>query len=181
VQGHQILNIKLWQRRPWTLRLPNHLFKMKVNLKLTSKVISSILLLLPLLWKITANNWFSRRQIKKSTWIYFIIRIQMSWWMKVIKMRMIRLQILKKMGENLVIYKMRWSDKNRIWWQNQKRKMRNTETMINLPRLKAMKTRILMQRKIKIRKKTKKSNRIRTMNLNLKKILKIAVTIWEVI
>jgi hypothetical protein len=59
--------------------------------------------------------------------------------------------------------------------------MRNTETMINLPRLKAMKTRILMQRKIKIRKKIKKSNRIRTMNLNLKKILKIAVTIWEVI
>jgi len=38
-----------------------------------------------------------------------------------------------------------------------------------------------MQRKIKIRKKIKKSNRIRTMNLNLKKILKIAVTIWEVI
>ena len=88
MQGHQILNIKQWQRRPWTLRLPNHLFKMKVNLKLTSKVISSILLLLPLLWKITANNWFSHRQIKKSTWIYFIIKIQMSWWMKVIKMRM---------------------------------------------------------------------------------------------
>jgi hypothetical protein len=59
--------------------------------------------------------------------------------------------------------------------------MRNTETMINLPRLRAMKTRILMQRKIKIRKKIKKSNRIRTMNLNLKKILKIAVIIWEVI